>query len=187
MVNSDSETSNAESLSLETPNSEEPAQLSIKELNKKEFKTDILNNQSINQSYNKTDEKIPTKASPKEDGWIDRTAEYRSLIMKNIEYAYLVDKYDCERIDEIVEVILDAVCTRKKYIRVDGDEKSAELVKSRLLKLGPFHIDYAFDCLRKNTTKVYNIKAYLLTTLYNASATMGHYYSAEVNHDLYGS
>jgi len=107
--------------------------------------------------------------------------------MENIEYEHLSKQYSRERTDEIVEVIMDAVCTRKEYIRVDGDEKPVEIVKSRLLKLDPSHIEYVFDRLDKNTSKVYNyIKAYLLTTLYNAPATIDHYYRAEVQHDLYG-
>ena len=76
-------------------------------------------------------------APPQRDRRIDRTAEYRDLIMENIEYDHLILQYGRERMDEIVEVIMDAVCTRKEYIRVDGDEKPAEVVKSRLLKLDP--------------------------------------------------
>lgn len=88
--------------------------------------------------------------------------------------------------DEIVEVMLDAVCSKKPYLRVDGEDKPAEVVKSRLLKLNQFHIEYAFDRLDKNTMKIHNIKAYVLTTLYNAPATIDHYYRAEVRHDMYG-
>ena len=71
-------------------------------------------------------------------------------------------------------------------VRIGGEDFPAEVVKSRLLKLNSTHIQYVFECIDKNTTKVRNIKSYLLTTLYNAPATIDHYYRAEVNHDLYG-
>lgn len=112
---------------------------------------------------------------------------YRELIMENVEYDCLVPQYGRERMDEVVELLLETVCSKRDYIRIAGDEYPREVVKSRLLKLTSSHIEYAFDCIDKNTTKVRNVKAYLLTTLYNAPATMDTYYRAEVNHDLYGS
>jgi len=111
---------------------------------------------------------------------------YRSLLMENIEYDYLCGKYGLERVDEIVEVLLDAVCTSKPYLKVGGGSKPTEVVKSRLLTLEYGHIDYCFDRLDENTTKIHNIKSYLLTALYNAPATISHYYDAEVRHDFYG-
>lgn len=72
------------------------------------------------------------------------------------------------------------------YIRIAGDDFPREIVKSRFLKINSGHLEYVFDCIDKNTTKVGNIKAYLLAALYNAPATMDSYYRAEVNHDLYG-
>ena len=106
--------------------------------------------------------------------------------MENIEYECLCGQYGRERTDEVVELMLETVCSTRPYIRIAGDEYPAEVVRSRLLKLGQFHVEYVFNCLDKNTTKVYNIKNYLLTALYNAPATMDSYYRAEVNHDLYG-
>jgi len=187
MVNPDVENPDTES-----PDMENPAQYITNKSTKKTESKNVSNIQSINQSLGEADEQQPlpcANAPPQRDRRIDRTEEteaYRSLIMENIEYEHLVGRYSRERMDEIVEVMMDAVCTRKEYIRVDGDEKPAEIVKSRLLKLDPSHIEYVFDRLDKNTSKVYNIKAYLLTTLYNAPATIDHYYRAEVQHDLYG-
>jgi len=95
--------------------------------------------------------------------------------------------YDRNQIDEMLELIVETVCSTKKYIRVAGNDFPAEAVRSRLLKLSSEHIEFAISCLKENTTKVRNIKQYLLTTLYNAPTTIDSYYSALVQHDLYGS
>lgn len=123
----------------------------------------------------------------KEIDRMDEMDSYRELIMDNIEYDIMADRYRKDRMDEIVEVMLDAICSKRDYIRIGGDEYPVEVVKSRLLKLTSSHVEYVFDCIDKNTTKVHNIKAYLLTTLYNAPATIDHYYTTLVNHDMYGS
>ena len=94
---------------------------------------------------------------------------------------------DHSRLEEILELIVETVCSTKKYIRVAGTDYPAEVVRSRLLKLDMEHIKFVFDCLKENTTKIRNIKQYLLTTLYNAPTTIGNYYSALVQHDMYGS
>ncbi|MFV0399628.1 MAG: DUF6017 domain-containing protein [Oscillospiraceae bacterium] len=125
-----------------------------------------------------------SRASP---GLMDGMDTYREIIMENIEYDILAQRYDRERLDEAVEIMLEAVYSKREYIRVAGDEYPREVVKRRLLKLTSSHIEYAFDCINKNTSKVYNIKAYILTTLYNAPVTIDSYYRAEVAHDLYGS
>jgi len=117
---------------------------------------------------------------------MDEIEDYRDLIMTNIDYDILAQRYGTERMDEAVELMLEAVLSKREYIRIAGDEYPREVVKSRLLKINSLHIEYVFDCLDKNTTKVRNIKAYLLTALYNAPATMDSYYRSEVNHDLYG-
>ena len=117
---------------------------------------------------------------------MDTMDAYRRLIHQNIEYDCLLQQYGRERMDEIVELMLEAVCLPRSHIRVGGEEIPAEVVKSRLLKLNSTHIQYVFDCIDKNTTKVRNIRGYLLTTLYNAPTTIDHYYRAEVNHDMYG-
>ena len=88
--------------------------------------------------------------------------------------------------DEIVDLILETVCTARKTIRVAGDDYPAELVKNKFMKLNSSHIQFVFDCMRDNTTKVRNIKKYMLAVLFNAPSTIDHYYTALVNHDLYG-
>ncbi len=91
-----------------------------------------------------------------------------------------------ERVDELVELMLQTVLSQRPYIRIAGDDYPREVVKSRFLKVNFSHVEYVFDCLDNNTTKVRNIKSYLLAALYNAPTTMDSYYRAEVNHDLYG-
>ena len=86
-----------------------------------------------------------------------------------------------------MDLMVETLCSRKKTIVVAGDEYPAQLVRDKLLKLTPMHIDYAFECMDKNTTYIRNIKKYLLAVLFNAPSTIDHYYAAQVNHDLYGS
>ena len=113
---------------------------------------------------------------------------YRGLIRENIGYDDFVREYpyDAAQLDEMVELMVETVCSRKKNIRVAGNDFPQAVVKSRLLKLDGEHIRFVFDCLRENTTQVRNMKQYLLTVLYNAPATIENHYAAQVNHDLYG-
>ena len=114
---------------------------------------------------------------------------YRELILENIEYDILVqnEHMDRDRLDELVELMVDTVCSRRETIRIAGDDYPAEVVKSRFLKLNSSHIEYVLDRMRENTTYVHNIKKYLLAALYNAPATIDSDYASLVNHDLYGS
>ena len=113
---------------------------------------------------------------------------YREIIKDNIEYDHLIQncKIDADRLNEIVDLMLETVCTARKTIRIAGDDYPAELVKSKFLKLNSSHIEFVLDCMRENTTKVRNIKQYLKAVLFNAPSTIDSYYTALVNHDLYG-
>ena len=113
---------------------------------------------------------------------------YRALIRENIGYNDFVQErpYDAAQLDEMVELIVEAVCSRKETIRVAGNDFPQAVVKSRLLKLDGQHIRFVFDCLRENTTQVRNMKQYLLTVLFNAPVTIESHYAAQVNHDFYG-
>ena len=106
----------------------------------------------------------------------------------DFEYDILVQdpRQDREQLDEVVELIAETLCSRKKTIVIAGDEYPAEMVKEKLLRITASHIEYVFDCLKQNTTYVRNIKKYLLASLFNAPSTIGSYYSALVNHDMYG-
>ena len=113
---------------------------------------------------------------------------YREMIRENICYDDFVRErpYDIGQLDEMVELMVEAVCSKKETIRVAGNDFPQAVVKSRLLKLDGEHIRFVFDCLKENTTQVRNMKQYLLTVLYNAPATIENHYAAQVNHDLYG-
>ena len=113
---------------------------------------------------------------------------YREIILENIEYRHLVqnNQIDRERLDELVELIVDTVCSARKTIRIAGDDYPAEVVKSRFMKLDSSHIEYVPSSMQENTTYVRNLKNYLLAALYNAPATISSYYTSLVNHDLYG-
>ncbi len=92
--------------------------------------------------------------------------------------------FDREIIDGILELILDVVCSKKKTIRMAGEDKSINIVKSRFMKLDSSHIEYVISSMKENTTKVCNIRQYLLAALYNAPVTIGSYYQALVNNDM---
>ena len=114
--------------------------------------------------------------------------QYRNLILDNIEYALLAARNptDRARLDELVHLMLDTVCARRKTIRIAQNDFPTEVLKSQFLKLNAEHIQYVLDRMRQNTTEIRNIKQYLLAALYNAPLTMENYYAAQINHDLYG-
>lgn len=115
-------------------------------------------------------------------------AIYRGMIRENIRYDDFAREYpwDVDRLDEMVELMVETVCSNRENVRVCGNDLPQAVVKSRLLKLDGSHIRYVFECLKDNTTHIRNIRQYLLTALYNAPATMENYYAAQVNYDLYG-
>lgn len=114
---------------------------------------------------------------------------YREIIWENIDYDILTqdEKLDRDRLDELVELMVDTVCSNREMIRIAGDDYPAEVVKSRFLKIDSSHIEYVLERMRENITYVRNIKKYLLAALYNAPVTMDSYYTSLVSHDLYGS
>ena len=118
---------------------------------------------------------------------IERMETYRALIQENIDYECFLDRREKEDVDELIELMVEILMMPDdSVVRIDGADKPVSVVKSRFLKLTYSHIEYVLFSLHRNTSKVANIRAYLLTTLYNSSMTMNHYYQAEVNHDLYG-
>ena len=116
----------------------------------------------------------------------DERSNYLEFIRENIEYDCFEEK-EQEQVDELVEIMLDVVCSTKETIRVNKEDVPHEVVKSRFLKLTYEHIDYVLLALKRNTSDVKNIRAFLITTLYNAPTTIDSYYTALVNHDMYGS
>ena len=117
---------------------------------------------------------------------MDERQRYRKLIEENLEYDILLQNnpYDRETIEEIMELIIDTVCSKRQYIRIAGDDKPCEVVKNQFLKLNGGHIEYVLASFRENAMKVRNIKQYLLASLYNAPLTMSNYFDALVRHDM---
>ena len=111
---------------------------------------------------------------------------YEEIIKDNIDYDILLQdmKFDHDRLNEIVDIILETVCTSRKKIRIAGDDYPAELVKSKYMKLNSEHIRFVLDCMQENTTKIRNIKQYLKAVLFNAPSTIDSYYTSLVAHDM---
>ena len=161
----------------DSPERENPEQVKPAQLNTDPLNTDRLNtHQSI----------YPAGCRDGMDQ-MELADAYREIIRENVEYSILTERYGEQRMDETVELMLEVVLSKRPYIRIAGDDFPREVVRSRFLKINSSHVEYVFGCIDRNTTKVGNIKAYLLAALYNAPATMDSYYRAEVNHDLYGT
>jgi len=169
------------------PTQEKPTQLNKDKTNTQKTITDSRTIDSIPSDSSRPSVLDALEAKRKEEMVRDMNV-YREIIKENISYDYLLEDlpYDHDRLEEMLELIVETVCSTKKYIRVAGTDYPAEVVRARMLKLDMEHIKFVFDCLKENTTKIRNIKQYLLTTLYNAPTTIGNYYSALVQHDLYG-
>lgn len=101
-----------------------------------------------------------------------------------IEYLKKDYPYDLGILESILELVVETVCTKRQIIRIGGDDRPVEVVKSRFMKLDSEHIRYVLDCFKENTTKIRNIRQYMLATLYNAPTTIGSYFDALVRHDM---
>ena len=158
---------------VDNPCGDKSAQISTDQVITQERKTLSKNNQSINL-----------------DGMdrMDERNRYEEIIRQNLDYDILCQdpKFDNDRFQEMIDIMLDAVCSTAPTIRINGEDMPQQVVKSRFLKLNSSHIEYVFEVMNKNPADIRNIKAYLLTALYNASLTIDNYYSALVNHDFYG-
>ena len=167
------------------PEQENPAQLNTNISNTKKSNTNTSTTYPI-KSYQK--EGRATQKRGRDKIGYDEMDAYRDLIKENIEYDILAVKLKPEisMLDEIVDLLTETVCTSKDSLVIAGDVYPAAVVKSKLLKLDAGHIEYVIDCMKSNTTEVRNIKKYLLAALFNAPSTMDSYYTARVNHDLYG-
>ncbi len=109
--------------------------------------------------------------------------QVRAIIHRNIDYDVMCQQFERDRIDEIVSLMVEVLCSKALFFTISGEEYPAELVHDRLLKINSLHIQYVFECLNKTSTRVGNIKAYLLTTLFNAAATMSNYYDSRLRHE----
>ena len=174
---------------LENPTLEKPTQLNKDISSKEQSITDVSSTHSI-PILSPTPSPLTGTAEPKRKGRSAKSQSaveiYREIIKDNIEYDHLIQNYniDADRLNEIVDLMLETVCTAQKSIRIARDDYPAELVKSKFLKLNSSHIEFVLDCMRENTTKVRNIKQYLKAVLFNAPSTIGNYYTSLVAHDM---
>ena len=170
---------------LEKPTLGNPTQINIDIINKDLLNTDLSNTYPFLSEKPEEPEKLVKGVCSERKG-TEAFGAYERLIKNNIEYEIMAKKYDVDRLDEIVGLILETICTSRKTIRIASDDFPAEIVMAKFLKLNIQHIEYVFDCMKENTTKIRNIKKYLLAVLFNASTTIDGYYTALVNHDMNG-
>lgn len=156
---------------------------------------DISDNKENDTDFNKTilsypieDDKSICESAPAKTPdmirWIEERNTYELLIKRNIEYDIIVKEYTAEWLDEIVELMVDVVCSREPYIRINKQDYPQEIVKSRFLKIDSSHIEYINFALKENTSNVRNIRAFLITTIYRSFETADNWYSAKVKHDM---
>ena len=190
----------SENPTLEKPMLDKPTLENPTQLNKDIQRTDLPKKEKSNTDLSST-HSIPIlspnpspcreAAAPPERKGTEAAAQsavdiYREIIKDNIDYHILKQdmKFDSDRLDEIVDLMLETVCTARKRVRIAGDDYPAELVKSKFMKLDGEHIRFVLDCMRENTTKIRNIKQYLKAALFNAPSTIGNYYTSLVAHDM---
>ena len=174
--------------------SEKPKSGSRKNRSAEVWKTDT-NNTYINKNNRSNTDSINPSGKMQEnwtENWMDAMdviQAYTDIVKTNIDYDILIQGCrtgDREYIDEIVELLVETISIDRETVMISGAEYPYQFVKNKLLKLNYSHIQYVLECLHDTTTKVRNVKAYLLTCLFNAPSTIGNYYRAEVNHDMYG-
>ena len=176
-----------ENPTLENPTLENPTLENPTQLNTKRSKT---NSESKKQTTSSLHLSIPSPSLPAQtEGGMeeDQVRKYRNQVKRNIDYFEISEDYaaNLEQLDEIVDLMVETLCSTRPTLSVAGDNLPTSLVKERLLKINCMHIQYVMDSLKSNTTPVRNIKRYLLTVLFNAPATIDHYYSARFRHEYY--
>ena len=186
---------------LEKPTQEKPTLENPTQLNKDISRTDLPKKDQSSTDLSSTDSipilspdpsplgrmaAGPPERKRKEAATQSAVEIYRETIMENISYDILVtdSQVDRDRLDELVDIMLETVCTARTTVRIAGDDYPAELVKSKFMKLDSEHIRFVLDCMRENTTKIRNMKQYLRTVLFNAPSTINNYYTSLVAHDM---
>lgn len=184
--NPDTEKPDAGIPNTEKPCPENPAQLNTKESSTEELKTDRSNTYLSNHVETVQKESISPRASSDEMDENDKREAYLQLIRKNVDYDILlrINPFSKAQIDGFIELMLDTLNCRSPTILIGSNEIPTEVVKSKLLKLNMGHFQYILDSMQKNTTKITNIRKYMLTVLYNAATTIESYYISKVNHEM---
>ena len=185
MLPSDVVSPDTENPDMVKPDTEKPTELNIEKSNTEKTIT-----------YGSSTDSIPFREPaaaqlPERKGRdamsVSEMESYRDLILENIEYDHLCREFTTYRedLDEIVELMVETVCAKRKTTRIAGSDFPHEVVRSRFLKLDCSHIEFVMECLRNNTTEIRNMKQYLLAVLFNAPTTISNHYTAQVNHDMY--
>ena len=185
MSQPDTASPDTENPDMVKPDTEKPAELNIEKSNTEKTIT-----------YGSSTDSIPFREtaaarSPERKGRdamsVTEIENYRELILENIEYDCLKQRYPLylDDLNEIVELLVETVCAKRKTTRISGADFPHEIVRSRFLKLDSSHIEFVMDCLQKNTTQVRNMKQYLLAVLFNAPTTMNNHFTSLVNHDMH--
>lgn len=152
-----------------------------------ELRKSQCNNTDINNTeFSDTDPFLSSEKYGMDNDGKDKFAQYYQYFKRQFEIDILRQRYpyDGEMLENILDLVVETVCSKRQYIRIASDDKPAEIVRSRLMKLDSEHISYVMMCIKENTTKVRNIKQYMLATLYNAQLTMSSYYDTLVRHDM---
>jgi hypothetical protein len=185
----------------EKPTLEKPTQENPTQLNKDISRTDLPKKDQSSTDLSSTDSipilspdpsplgrvaAEPAERKRKEAATQSAVEIYREIIMENISYDILVtdSHVDRDRLDELVDIMLETICTARTTVRIAGDDYPAELVKAKFMKLDSEHIRFVLDCMQENTTKIRNMKQYLRTVLFNAPSTINNYYTSLVAHDM---
>ena len=181
----DTDSPDTENPYMDKPDTEKPAELNIEKSNTEKSITYGSSTDSI--PFRETAAARPPERKGRDAMSVSEMESYRDLILENIEYDHLCREFTTYRedLDEIVELMVETVCAKRKTTRIAGSDFPHEVVRSRFLKLDCSHIEFVMECLRNNTTEIRNMKQYLLAVLFNAPTTISNHYTAQVNHDMY--
>ena len=181
----DTDSPDTENPDMVKPDTEKPAELNIEKSNTQKSITHRSSTDSI--PFRETAAARPPERKGRDAMSVTEIENYRELILENIEYDCLKQRYPLylDDLNEIVELLVETVCAKRKTTRISGADFPHEIVRSRFLKLDSSHIEFVMDCLQKNTTQVRNMKQYLLAVLFNAPTTMNNHFTSLVNHDMH--
>ena len=181
----DTDSPDTENPYMDKPDTEKPAELNIEKSNTQKSITQGASTDSI-PFREPAAAQLPERKG-RDAMSVSEMESYRDLILENIEYDHLCREFTTYRedLDEIVELMVETVCAKRRTTRIAGSDFPHEVVRSRFLKLDSSHIEFVMECLRNNTTEIRNMKQYLLAVLFNAPTTISNHYTAQVNHDMY--
>ena len=181
----DTDSPDTENPYMDKPDTEKPAELNIEKSNTEKSITYGSSTDSI--PFRETAAARPPEWKGRDAMSVTEIENYRELILENIEYDCLKQRYPLylDDLNEIVELLVETVCARRKTTRISGADFPHEIARSRFLKLDSSHIEFVMDCLQMNTSQVRNMKQYLLAVLFNAPTTMNNHFTSLVNHDMH--